>query len=85
MEKKKSERTVMDKTIEDNLLLRKVLEEEARKEREDDIRIIEDVPILDIKNENKRKEYFTKIERNENAFTGKAVESVLKANKLKYE
>ena len=80
MEKKKSQKTVMDKTIEDNLLCRKVLEE-----REDDIRIIEDVPILDIKNENKRKEYFTKIERNENAFTGKAVESVLKANKLKYE
>ena len=85
MEKKKSEKTVMDKTIEDNLLHKKVLEEETRKEKEDDIRIMEDVTVLNIKNENKRKEYFTKIERNENVFTRKAVESVLKANKLKYE
>ena len=51
MEKKKSQKTVMDKTIEDNLLRRKVLEEEARKEREDDIRIMEDVTVLDIINE----------------------------------
>ena len=87
IEKKKAEKAAMDKTIQDNLLRRKVLEEQARKEKEDDIRIMEDAAALDIKNENKRKEYFAKIERNANAFAGKAVETVLKAQteKLKNE
>ena len=87
IEKKRAEKAAMDKTVQDNLLRRKILEEQARKEREDDIRIMEDAAALDIKNENKRKEYFAKIERNANAFAGKAVETVLKAQaeKLKNE
>ncbi len=87
IEKKRAEKAAMDKTVQDNLLRRKILEEQARKEREDDIRIMEDAAALDIKNENERKEYFAKIERNANAFAGKAVETVLKAqaDKVKEE
>ena len=83
LEKKKAEKLAMEKTIEDNLLRRKILAEEEKKEREDDIRIMEDALALDIKKENERKEYFQKIERNANVFSGKAIETVLKAQKEK--
>ena len=83
LEKKKAEKLAMEKTIEDNLLRRKILAEEEKKEREDDIRIMEDALALDIKKENERKEYFNKIERNANVFSGKAIETVLKAQKEK--
>lgn len=83
LERKKAEKLAMEKTKEDNLLRRKILAEEEKKEREDDIRIMEDALALDIKKENERKEYFNKIERNANAFSGKAIETVLKAQKEK--
>jgi hypothetical protein len=83
LERKKAEKLAMEKTIEDNLLRRKILAEEEKKEREDDIRIMEDALALDIKKENERKEYFQKIERNANVFSGKAIETVLKAQKEK--
>ena len=83
LERKKAEKLAMEKTKEDNLLRRKILAEEAKKEREDDIRIMEDALALDIKKENERKEYFNKIERNANVFSGKAIETVLKAQKEK--
>ena len=83
LERKKAEKLAMEKTIEDNLLRRKILAEEEKKEREDDIRIMEDALALDIKKENERKEYFNKIERNANVFSGKAIETVLKAQKEK--
>ena len=83
LEKKKAEKLAMEKTKEDNLLRRKILAEEEKKEREDDIRIMEDALALDIKKENERKEYFQKIERNANVFSGKAIETVLKAQKEK--
>ena len=83
LERKKAEKLAMEKTKEDNLLRRKILAEEAKKEREDDIRIMEDALALDIKKENERKEYFQKIERNANVFSGKAIETVLKAQKEK--
>ena len=83
LERKKAEKLAMEKTKEDNLLRRKILAEEEKKEREDDIRIMEDALALDIKKENERKEYFNKIERNANVFSGKAIETVLKAQKEK--
>ena len=83
IEKKKAEKIAMEKTVQDNLLRKKVLAEKEKKEREDDIRIMEDATALDIKQENERKEYFKKIERNANSFAGKAVETVLKAQKEK--
>ena len=83
LERKKAEKLAMEKTKEDNLLRRKILAEEEKKEREDDIRIMEDALALDIKKENERKEYFQKIERNANVFSGKAIETVLKAQKEK--
>ena len=83
LERKKAEKLAMEKTKEDNLLRRKILAEEEKKEREDDIRIMEDALALDIKKENERKEYFNTIERNANVFSGKAIETVLKAQKEK--
>ena len=83
LERKRAEKIAMEKTVEDNLLRRKILAEQEKKEREDDIRIMEDALALDIKQENERKEYFKKIERNANAFSGKAIETVLKAQKEK--
>ena len=83
MERKKEEKLALKKTLKDNELRKEILAENLRKEREEDIKIMEDHDQDEIRRENERKEYFNKIERNANAFSEKAVENVLKKQKEK--
>lgn len=78
IEKKIAEKAALQKTLKDNEIHKQKLAEEARKEREDDIKIMEDDAKVKEKQENERIEYFKKIERNANSFMDKVVQTVLK-------
>ena len=66
-----------NKIIKDNELRKKKLEEQAKKERLDDIKCMEEYAQTEIKKENERKLYFKRIERNANNFmTGVAKEAL---------
>ncbi len=76
--KKIKDKEALHKTIKDNELNKIKQVETLRKEREDDIRCTEEYAKILEKQENERKEYFKKIERNANNFTAKMVGTVLK-------
>ena len=78
IEKKLAEKAALQKTLKDNEIHKQKLAEEARKEREDDIKIMEDDAKVKEKQENERIEYFKKIERNANSFMDKVIQTVLK-------
>ena len=78
VEKKLAEKAALQKTLKDNEIHKQKLAEEARKEREDDIKIMEDDAKVKEKQENERIEYFKKIERNANSFMDKVIQTVLK-------
>ena len=78
IEKKLAEKAALQKTLKDNEIHKQKLAEEARKEREDDIKIMEDDAKVKEKQENERIEYFKKIERNANSFMDKMIQTVLK-------
>ena len=71
--------------MKDNELRKQVLAEQLRKEKEEDIRIMEDHAQEEIKRENERKAYFKRIERNANSFADNAVATVLKEQKEKLD
>ena len=76
IEKKLAEKAALQKTLKDNEIHKQKLAEEARKEREDDIKIMEDDAKVKEKQENERIEYFKKIERNANSFMDKVIQTV---------
>ena len=78
IEKKRKEHEALLKTLKDNEENQKKAKEAAKKEREDDIRMMEDHAAIEIKQENERKAYFKNIERNANVFMGQAIQGILK-------
>ena len=74
---KKEQFETLKQTLKDNELRKKKLEEQAKKERLDDIKCMEEYAQTEIKKENERKLYFKRIERNANNFmTGVAKEAL---------
>jgi MFS family permease len=77
---KKEQYEALKQTLKDNELRKKKLEEQAKKERLDDIKCMEEYAQTEIKKENERKLYFKRIERKANNFmTGVAKEALDKA------
>jgi hypothetical protein len=77
--RKKADHEELLKTIKDNELHKKLMIEQAKKEREEDIRMMQDAIASDIKKDNERKAYFNRIERSGNVFAQQAIDNVLKA------
>ena len=74
---KKEQYEALKQTLKDNELRKKKLEEQAKKERLDDIKCMEEYAQTEIKKENERKLYFKRIERKANNFmTGVAKEAL---------
>ena len=82
-EKKEAEKRAMEQTIKDNELRKKILEEQAKKEKEDDIQIMKDHAAVEERKENERRAYFNRIERNANSFMDSAINTVLREQKEK--
>lgn len=82
-QKKIKEREALQKTLKDNELNKIKLQEQIKKEKEDDVRATQEYAKILEKQENERKEYFNKIERNSNSFMSKMAETVLKEMQLK--
>jgi hypothetical protein len=78
LQKKKDDKDALHKTLKDNELHKIKLQEALKKEREEDVRCTEEYARILEKQENERKEYFKRIERNANNFTSKMVDTVLK-------
>ena len=68
----------MAKTLKENALHKKKLEEEQKKEKEYDIQMMEDSLANELKRENERKIYFEKIKKAGNDFAEQAVHNVYK-------
>ena len=82
-EKKEAEKRAMEQTIKDNELRKKILEEQAKKEKEDDIQIMKDHAAVEERKENERRAYFNRIERNANSFMDSAINTVLREQREK--
>ena len=79
IKRKTEEKGALQKTLKANELNKIKQLEQMRKERDDDVRCTHEYAKILEKQENERKEYFNKIERNSNSFNGsKVVEAVLK-------
>ncbi len=78
LKKKVEEKEALQKTLQDNSLRKFKLIEQLNREREEDIRCTQEYAKILEKQENDRKEYFAKIERNSAAFMGGHVQTVLK-------
>ena len=77
--KKKADYEELLKTMKENELHKKLKFEQAKKEREEDIRMMQDAIASDLKKDNERKAYFNRIERSGNVFNQQAIDNVLKA------
>ena len=77
--KKKADYEELLKTMKENELHKKLKLEQAKKEREEDIRMMQDAIASDLKKDNERKAYFNRIERSGNVFSQQAIDNVLKA------
>ena len=82
-EKKRLEREELAKTLKDNELHKKIELERIKKEREEDIKMMQDAIASDIKKDNERKAYFNRIERSGNVFAQNAIENILKKREEK--
>ena len=82
-EKKRIEREELAKTLKDNELHKKIELERLKKEREEDIKMMQDAIASDIKKDNERKAYFNRIERSGNVFAQNAIENILKKREEK--
>ena len=83
LEKKLAEKEALQKTMKDNEIHKKLMEEAKQKEREEDIKMMEDDKKIKDKQEQDRRDYFKRIERNTNSFMDNAIKTVLdKQNKL---
>jgi hypothetical protein len=78
LKKKLEDKDALHKTLKDNELHKIKQLEALKKEREEDVRCTEEYARILEKQENERKEYFKRIERNANNFTAKMVDTVLK-------
>jgi hypothetical protein len=78
IKKKVEEKDALQKTLKDNELNKVKLIEQLKKERDDDVRCTKEYAKILEKQENERKEYFNRIERNSNNFMSKMVETVIK-------
>jgi hypothetical protein len=78
IKKKVEEKDALQKTLKDNELNKVKLIEQLKKERDEDVRCTKEYAKILEKQENERKEYFNRIERNSNNFMSKMVETVIK-------
>ena len=78
IKKKIEEKDALQKTLKDNELNKVKLIEQLKKERDEDVRCTKEYAKILEKQENERKEYFNRIERNSNNFMSKMVETVIK-------
>lgn len=87
LKKKVEEKDALQKTLKDNSLNKVKMIEQLKREREEDVRCTQEYAKILEKQENDRKEYFARIERNSTAFMGGAVQNVLRnmENKNKQE
>ena len=83
LEKKAAEKEALQKTLKDNELRRQKLLEDERKEKELDVKMMEDDAKVKQKQENERIEYFKRIERSSNSFMDQMVNTVLKEQERK--
>ena len=83
IEKKVAEKEALQKTLKDNELRRQKLLEDERKEKELDVKMMEDDAKVKQKQENERIEYFKRIERSSNSFMDQMVNTVLKEQERK--
>jgi len=81
--RKKAEHEELLKAIKENELHKKLMLEQAKKEREEDIRMMQDAIASDLKKDNERKAYFNRIERSGNVFNQQAIDNVLRARNEK--
>ena len=84
---KKKNHDELAKTLKDNALHKKKLEDEKKKEREYDIQMMEDSLANELRKDNERKTYFENIKKATNDFAENAVKNVykLRDEKLKDE
>ena len=84
---KKKNHDELEKTLRDNALHKKKLEDEKKKEKEYDIQMMEDSLANELRKNNERKAYFEKIKKAGNDFAEEAVKTVykLRDEKLKDE
>ena len=78
IKKKVEEKEALQKTLKDNELNKIKLIEQLKKERDEDVRCTQEYAKILEKQENERKEYFNRIERNSNNFMSNMVKTVLK-------
>ena len=76
--KKKKNNEELLKTLRDNALHKKKLEEDQKREKENDIQMMEDSLANQLRRDNERKSYFEKIKRAGNNFSEQAVLNVYK-------
>ena len=77
-QRKREEHEELLKTLKDNELHKKLEAEKLKKERDEDIKMMQDAIASDIKKDNERKAYFNRIERSGNVFAQQAIENVIK-------
>lgn len=87
IDKKIEEKEMLKKTLKDNEKNRMKRQVEAEKERQDDIKSMEEFKRVLDRQEEERAEYFRKIERRSNDFISGVAGKVIKANndKIKQE
>ena len=85
--KKKKNHDELEKTLKDNALHKKKLEEDKKKEKEFDVQMMEDSLANELRRDNERKAYFEKIKKAGNNFAEEAVRNVyrLRNEQLKDE
>jgi hypothetical protein len=83
MKQKEREHEALLKTLKDNELHKKLELEKLKKEREEDIKMMQDAIASDLKKDNERKAYFNRIERRGNVFAKNAIENILKKREEK--
>jgi len=83
IKKKVEEKEALQKTLKDNELNKIKLIEQLKKERDEDVRCTQEYAKILEKQENERKEYFNRIERNSNNFMSGMVKTVLKEMDVK--
>ena len=85
IEKKLAEKDALMKTMKDNEIHKQKLAEDLKKEKELDIKMMEDDIKIKNKQEQDRIDYFKRIERNANSFMDSAIEGVLARQKAKQD
>ena len=77
-EKRRAEHEELLKALKENEIHKKLEAEKLKKEKEEDIKMMQDAIASDLKKDNERKAYFNRIERSGNVFAQQAIENVIK-------